>query len=81
MVDRYAPATVTGNIVILSGPLSTIFNPGLQITPVLVLLDSMSASDSRFRGESRSALQLELASAEMSLHAIYMHEVGTAAWL
>ncbi|XP_048867140.1 autophagy-related protein 9B [Brienomyrus brachyistius] len=39
------------------------------------MVDSMSASDSRFRGESRSALQLELASAEMSLHAIYMHEV------
>ncbi|XP_072567310.1 autophagy-related protein 9B [Paramormyrops kingsleyae] len=39
------------------------------------MVDSMSASDSHFRGESRSALQLELASAEMSLHAIYMHEI------
>ncbi|XP_041100583.1 autophagy-related protein 9B isoform X3 [Polyodon spathula] len=35
----------------------------------------MSGSDSRFRSISRSALLSEFASAEMSLHAIYMHEV------
>ncbi|KTF75442.1 hypothetical protein cypCar_00044941, partial [Cyprinus carpio] len=37
--------------------------------------DSMSASDSRVLSQSHSALASEFASAEMSLHAIYMHEV------
>ncbi|KAI2648838.1 Autophagy-related protein 9A [Labeo rohita] len=37
--------------------------------------DSMSASDSRMLSQSYSALASEFASAEMSLHAIYMHEV------
>ncbi|TRY90248.1 hypothetical protein DNTS_005108 [Danionella cerebrum] len=37
--------------------------------------ESMSASDSRMMSQSRSALASEFASAEMSLHAIYMHEV------
>ncbi|XP_051970907.1 autophagy-related protein 9B isoform X2 [Xyrauchen texanus] len=37
--------------------------------------DSMSASDSRMLSQSKSALVSEFASAEMSLHAIYMHEV------
>ncbi|XP_016344919.1 autophagy-related protein 9A-like [Sinocyclocheilus anshuiensis] len=37
--------------------------------------DSMSASDSRLLSQSYSALASEFASAEMSLHAIYMHEV------
>ncbi|XP_076826468.1 autophagy-related protein 9B [Brachyhypopomus gauderio] len=37
--------------------------------------NSMSASDSRLLGQSSSALLSEFASAEMSLHAIYMHEV------
>ncbi|XP_041100582.1 autophagy-related protein 9B isoform X2 [Polyodon spathula] len=40
-----------------------------------VIEESMSGSDSRFRSISRSALLSEFASAEMSLHAIYMHEV------
>ncbi|XP_041103373.1 autophagy-related protein 9A-like isoform X1 [Polyodon spathula] len=35
----------------------------------------MSGSDSRIQNISRSALLSEIASAEMSLHAIYMHEV------
>ncbi|KAL4646463.1 autophagy-related protein 9A-like [Arapaima gigas] len=39
------------------------------------VVDSMSASDVQLRSETRSTLQSELASAEMSLHAIYMHEV------
>ncbi|XP_042607642.1 autophagy-related protein 9A-like [Cyprinus carpio] len=37
--------------------------------------DSMSASDSRLLSQSYSGLASEFASAEMSLHAIYMHEV------
>ncbi|XP_026876107.2 autophagy-related protein 9B isoform X2 [Electrophorus electricus] len=37
--------------------------------------NSMSASDSKLIGQSSSALLSEFASAEMSLHAIYMHEV------
>ncbi|KAL7886856.1 hypothetical protein AOLI_G00045770 [Acnodon oligacanthus] len=37
--------------------------------------DSMSASDSKIVGQSNTALLSEFASAEMSLHAIYMHEV------
>ncbi|KAA0704476.1 Autophagy-related protein 9A APG9-like 1 [Triplophysa tibetana] len=37
--------------------------------------DSMSASDSMILSQSYSALASEFASAEMSLHAIYMHEV------
>uniref|UniRef100_A0A673KSP8 Autophagy-related protein 9 n=1 Tax=Sinocyclocheilus rhinocerous TaxID=307959 RepID=A0A673KSP8_9TELE len=39
------------------------------------LFISMSASDSRLLSQSYSALASEFASAEMSLHAIYMHEV------
>lgn len=38
----------------------------------LAFFPSMSNSDSRVRS---NALQSEFASAEMSLHAIYMHEV------
>uniref|UniRef100_A0A8C1BCX1 Autophagy-related protein 9 n=1 Tax=Cyprinus carpio carpio TaxID=630221 RepID=A0A8C1BCX1_CYPCA len=38
--------------------------------------DSMSASDSRLLSQSYSGLASEFASAEMSLHAIYMHEVS-----
>ncbi|XP_059381019.1 autophagy-related protein 9A-like [Carassius carassius] len=37
--------------------------------------DRMSASDSRLLSQSYSGLASEFASAEMSLHAIYMHEV------
>ncbi|KAG7335527.1 hypothetical protein KOW79_000220 [Hemibagrus wyckioides] len=37
--------------------------------------DSMCTSESRMYGQSSSALLSEFASAEMSLHAIYMHEV------
>uniref|UniRef100_W5MSE4 Autophagy-related protein 9 n=1 Tax=Lepisosteus oculatus TaxID=7918 RepID=W5MSE4_LEPOC len=40
-----------------------------------IIDESMSASDSRIRSANHSALQSEFASAEMSLHAIYMHEV------
>ncbi len=36
----------------------------------------MSASDSRMLSLSYSGLASEFASAEMSLHAIYMHEVS-----
>ncbi|XP_036374554.1 autophagy-related protein 9B isoform X2 [Megalops cyprinoides] len=39
------------------------------------VVDSMSVSESRLRGQTSSALHSEFASAEMSLHAIYMHEV------
>ncbi|XP_018613389.1 autophagy-related protein 9B [Scleropages formosus] len=39
------------------------------------IAESMCASDMRLRCGPRSALRSELASAEMSLHAIYMHEV------
>ncbi|MGH0140812.1 UNVERIFIED_CONTAM: hypothetical protein FKN15_031927 [Acipenser sinensis] len=39
-----------------------------------VIEESMSGSDSRIRSINRSALLSEFASAEMSLHAIYMHE-------
>lgn len=38
---------------------------------------SMSNSDSRIRS---NALHTEFASAEMSLHAIYMHEVASRRW-
>ncbi|MCI4374287.1 hypothetical protein PGIGA_G00004660 [Pangasianodon gigas] len=37
--------------------------------------DSMCASESKMYGQSSSALLSEFATAEMSLHAIYMHEV------
>ncbi|XP_053088141.1 autophagy-related protein 9B isoform X2 [Pangasianodon hypophthalmus] len=37
--------------------------------------DSMCASESKMYGQSGSALLSEFATAEMSLHAIYMHEV------
>ncbi|XP_053530667.1 autophagy-related protein 9B isoform X1 [Ictalurus punctatus] len=37
--------------------------------------DSMCASESRMHSQSSSALLSEFATAEMSLHAIYMHEV------
>ncbi|XP_006006957.1 autophagy-related protein 9B [Latimeria chalumnae] len=40
-----------------------------------VIEESMSASDSRIRSVNRSAILSEFASAEMSLHAIYMHEL------
>ncbi|KAJ8272982.1 hypothetical protein GJAV_G00095810 [Gymnothorax javanicus] len=39
------------------------------------VVDSMCVSDSRLRSQTSSALHSEFASAEMSLHAIYMHEV------
>ncbi|KAI1901981.1 hypothetical protein AGOR_G00040020 [Albula goreensis] len=39
------------------------------------VVDSMCVSDSRIRSQTSSALHSEFASAEMSLHAIYMHEV------
>lgn len=43
---------------------------------VTFLIISMSASDSMILSQSYSALESEFASAEMSLHAIYMHEVS-----
>ncbi|KAG9355829.1 hypothetical protein JZ751_000671 [Albula glossodonta] len=39
------------------------------------VVDSMCVSDSRIHSQTSSALHSEFASAEMSLHAIYMHEV------
>ncbi|KAJ8337438.1 hypothetical protein SKAU_G00386580 [Synaphobranchus kaupii] len=39
------------------------------------VVDSLCVSDSRIRSQTSSALHSEFASAEMSLHAIYMHEV------
>lgn len=38
----------------------------------------MCASESRMHSQSSSALLSEFATAEMSLHAIYMHEVSAA---
>lgn len=38
----------------------------------------MSVSEAQARAQSGSALLSEFATAEMSLHAIYMHEVSAA---
>uniref|UniRef100_A0A672LIB5 Autophagy-related protein 9 n=1 Tax=Sinocyclocheilus grahami TaxID=75366 RepID=A0A672LIB5_SINGR len=45
------------------------------VSHALSCVPLMSASDSRLLSQSYSALASEFASAEMSLHAIYMHEV------